>query len=47
MTDPFLQGAVGGKPDRVFDALGLEEVIDVGIGEAGVGAEIDARDLPR
>ena len=45
VANPLLQDAVGGKPDRIFDALGLQVLLDIGIGEAGVGAEIDARDL--
>lgn len=28
-----------------FDPFGFEELVDIGIGEAGVGPEIDARDL--
>jgi len=45
IADPFLQDAVRGKPDRVFDAFGFEILIDIRIGEARVGAKIDARDL--
>jgi hypothetical protein len=30
---------------RILDALGFEILVDLGIGEARVGAEIDARDL--
>ncbi len=39
VANPLLQDAVGGKPDRLFDALGLQVLIHIGIGEAGVGAE--------
>ena len=37
----------GGAADGacVFDALGFEVAIDIGIGEAGVDAEVDARDF--
>ena len=45
IADPLLQDAVGRKPDRILDPLGFEILVDLGIGEAGVGAEIDARDL--
>ncbi len=45
LTDPFLQHAVRREPDRVFDPFAFEILIDFGIGEAGVGAEIEARDL--
>ena len=41
----MLQDAVGGKPDRVLDPLAFEILVDLRIGEAGVGAEVDARDL--
>ena len=45
MADPLLQDVVGGKTDRILDALGFEKLIDIRIGEARDGAEIDARDL--
>jgi hypothetical protein len=45
VADPILQDAVGGETDRILDALGFEKLIDVRIGEARVGAKIDARDL--
>jgi hypothetical protein len=32
-------------PDRILDALSFEVLVDLGIGETRVGAEIDARDL--
>ena len=45
MADPFMQDLVGGQPDRVFDPVDFEILLDIGIGEADVGAEIDARDF--
>jgi hypothetical protein len=45
VADAFLQDAVGWKPNCVFDSFAFEVLIDLGIGEAGIGAEIDARDL--
>ncbi len=45
VTDPVLQDAVRRKPDRVFDPFRFKIFVDIRIGEAGVSAEIDARDL--
>jgi hypothetical protein len=42
MTDPLLQNAVRRQADNVFDALGFEIVVNVGIGEAGVAAKVNA-----
>ena len=44
VSDPFLQDAVGRETDRILDALGFEKLVDIRISEAGVGAEVDARD---
>jgi hypothetical protein len=40
-----LARCVGEQACRILDALGFEKLIDIGIGEAGVGTEISARDL--
>jgi hypothetical protein len=45
ISDPFLQDAVGGQTDRIFDPLGFVELIDFGICEAGVGSEVDVQNL--
>ncbi len=45
IADPFLQDAIGGKPNGVSYAFGFQVFVDLGIGEARVGAEINARDL--
>ena len=45
VPDPFLQDAVGGKPNRILDPLAFEIPVDIRTGEARVGAEIDARHL--
>jgi hypothetical protein len=37
-ADPLLHDTVRGEPDRVFDAFAFEILINVVIGEAGVGA---------
>ena len=46
VTDPVLQNAIGGKPDRIFDPIGFQILIHVGIGESSVGPEIETT-LPR
>jgi hypothetical protein len=45
VADALLQDAVGRQPDGVSDPFAFEIFVDLGIGEAGVGAEIDARQL--
>jgi hypothetical protein len=45
MADPLLQDAVRRQANGVFDPFGFEELVDIGIGEAGVGPEINARNL--
>ncbi len=45
IADAFLQDAVGRQPNGVFDPFPFEILVDLGIGEAGVGAEIEARNL--
>jgi hypothetical protein len=42
VADPALQDLVGREPDRVFDPLRLQELIDLRVREAGVGPVIDA-----
>ncbi|MGA8649587.1 MAG: hypothetical protein WB677_03010, partial [Xanthobacteraceae bacterium] len=42
---PALQNLVGGQPDRVFDPLRLQVLIDLWHGKGCVRPEIDARDL--
>jgi hypothetical protein len=37
IADAFLQDAVGGQPDGVFDPFAFEVLIVLGIGEPGVG----------
>jgi hypothetical protein len=39
VADPVLQNPVSRQADRIFDPLGFEELVDIGIGEARVGAE--------
>jgi hypothetical protein len=41
IADLLLQDAVGGQPDRIFDPLGFEKLIDLGICKPRVGPEID------
>ncbi len=45
IADPVLQDAVGWQPDRKLDPPRFEKLVDLGIGEAGVSPEIDARNL--
>ena len=45
VADPVLQDAVCRNADRVFDPFAFEELVDIGIGKAGVGPEVEARDL--
>src|SRR6516225_9789410 len=45
VADPVLQDAVRREPDRILDPLGFEELVDIGIGKGGIGAEVEARDL--
>ncbi len=40
MGDAVLQYSVGGKADGILEALYLEELIDLGRGEGGNGAEV-------
>ena len=41
MGDPVLQDAVGRQPDRVADALGLEKLVHLGIGEGRITTKIE------
>jgi len=43
IADAFLQDTVGRQPDRVFDPFAFEILVDLGIGEACGGVEVDAR----
>ena len=45
IADPLLKDAVRRKSNGVFDPFSLQIFVHLGIGEAGIGAEIDARDL--
>jgi hypothetical protein len=45
VADPFLQDAVGRQTDRIFDPFGFQILVNFRVCEAGVGAEIDAREL--
>ena len=44
VADPVLQDLVGGQPDRIFDPLSLQVLVDTRHGEGGIGPEIDAPD---
>jgi hypothetical protein len=41
MPDPFLQDGIGRQPDGVADPLRLEQLVDLGLGEAGVTTEVE------
>ena len=45
IADPSLENLVGGNADRIFDPLGLQELVDPWHGTGRVGAEIEAQDL--
>jgi hypothetical protein len=40
MSDALLQDIVGWQPDRILEAFGLQELVDLWIREGGVGAEV-------
>src|SRR3712207_8375506 len=40
MADPPLQHLVGRQPDRVTDALGLQQLVDLWLGKRSIGAEV-------
>src|SRR5262249_39348425 len=42
IADPALQNLVGREPDRVFDPLRLQKLVDLGHCKGGVSPEIDA-----
>src|SRR5271170_3515862 len=46
MGDAFLKNLIGRKPDRVFVSLSFKELIDLGVCEGGIGAEVAAH-VPR
>jgi hypothetical protein len=41
MADPPLQHLVGRQADRVADVLGLQQLVDLWLGERGIGAEVE------
>jgi hypothetical protein len=43
--DPPLQHLVGREPDRVPDVLALKKLVDLGLGERRIGAEVQI-DIP-
>lgn len=42
IADTLLQNAVARQPDRVLVAFGLQELVDLGVGKSGIGAEVAA-----
>ena len=42
VADALLQQAVGRQPDRILVAFGLQELVDLGVGKGGIGAEVAA-----
>ena len=47
VADALLKHAVGGKPNRVFVVLSLQELIDLGVRKRGVGAEVSPLETAR
>jgi hypothetical protein len=41
VSDPRLQDRVGRQPDGVADPLGLEQLVELGLGERRVAAEVE------
>jgi hypothetical protein len=39
MADTLLQNTIGRQPARVLVAFGLQELVDLGVGKGGIGAE--------
>ena len=42
VADALLQQTVGRQPDRVLVVFGLQELVDLGVGKGGIGAEVAA-----
>ena len=42
MSDPFLKNLIGRQADRVLVSFGFEELVDLGVSEGGIGAEVAA-----
>src|SRR4051794_8595972 len=45
-TLTFLQDRIGRKPDGVADVLGFQQLVQLGLGEAGVAAEVQGASAP-
>src|SRR5262249_20681610 len=45
VANPTLQDLVGRQPDRIFDPLGFQELVDLGHREGCIGSKIDAWDF--
>ena len=43
VADPVLKNPIGRQPDRVLVAFGLQELVDLGVGKGGIGAEVAAK----
>jgi hypothetical protein len=39
IRDPLMENLIGGRPDRVFESFGLQELVDLRVREGGIGAE--------
>ena len=46
MPDPLLQDRVGRQADGVADPLGLEQLVQLGLGERRVAAEVEREAAP-
>src|SRR6267142_6188476 len=42
IADTLLQNAIGRQPDRVLVAFRFQELVDLGVGKGGIGAEVAA-----
>ena len=47
VADPLLQDQVGRQADRVADALGFQQVVELGLGERCVATQVEDQPRPR
>ena len=46
IPDPLLKNLIGGQPDRILEAFGLQELVGLRVREGGIGTEVAALELP-
>lgn len=45
IRDPLLKDLIGRQSDRILEAFGLQELVDLGVRKGGIGAEVAALEL--